>query len=76
MPQEAATGGVYHSELSGKDYPRVQILSVKDVLEDHRKPDLPLLVLPAYLKAQRSRQDRWTRENCSGPSPPRLSQET
>jgi site-specific DNA-methyltransferase (adenine-specific) len=51
MRQEAATGGVYHSELSGKDYPRVQILSVKDILEDHRRPDLPLLVLPAYQKA-------------------------
>ena len=51
MRQEAATGGVYHSELSGKDYPRVQILSIKDILEDDRKPDLPLLVLPAYQKA-------------------------
>ena len=55
MRQEAATGGVYHSALSGRDYQRVQILSIKDILEDHRKPDLPLLVLPAYQQAERVR---------------------
>jgi DNA modification methylase len=55
MRQEAATAGVYHSELSGRDHQRIQILSIKDVLEDRRKPELPLLVLPAYQQAERVR---------------------
>ena len=52
MRQEAATAGVYHSALSGRDYPRVQLLSIRELLEEHRRPDLPLLVLPAYQQAQ------------------------
>ncbi len=53
MRQEATTAGVYHSELSGRDYQRIQILTVRDLLEEHRRPDLPLLVLPAYQQAER-----------------------
>jgi hypothetical protein len=41
--------------VSGKDYPRVQIFTIRDLLEEHRKPDLPLLVLPTYQKAERVR---------------------
>ncbi len=55
MRQEAATAGVYHFELSGRDYQRIQIISISDILEDHRKPELPLLVLPAYQHAERVR---------------------
>jgi len=55
MKQEAAIAGTYHSELSGKDYPRLQILTIRELLEEHRKPDLPLLVLPTYQKAERVR---------------------
>jgi len=29
------------STLSGRDYPRIQILTIRDLLEEHRKPDLP-----------------------------------
>jgi hypothetical protein len=53
MRHEAATAGAYHSELSGRDYQKLQILSIKDILEDRRKPELPLLVLPAYQQAER-----------------------
>jgi hypothetical protein len=53
MKQEAAIAGTYHSELSGKDYPRLQILTIRELLEEHRKPDLPLLVLSACQKAVR-----------------------
>jgi site-specific DNA-methyltransferase (adenine-specific) len=53
MKQEAAIAGTYHSEVSGKDYPRLQILTIRELLEEHRKPDLPLLVLPTYQKAER-----------------------
>ena len=53
MRQEAATAGVYHSALSGRDYPRIQLLTIRELLEEHRRPDLPLLVLPAYQQAER-----------------------
>ena len=53
MKQEAAIAGRYHSEVSGKDYPRLQILTIRELLEEHRKPDLPLLVLPTYQRAER-----------------------
>jgi site-specific DNA-methyltransferase (adenine-specific) len=53
MQLEATTAGVYHSELSGRDYQRIQILTIRQLLEEHRLPDLPLLVLPAYQQAER-----------------------
>jgi len=53
MRQEAAEAGYYHSDLSGKDYPRLQILTVRELLEEGRKPSLPLLVLSAYQRAER-----------------------
>ncbi|MES2210092.1 MAG: DNA methyltransferase [Chloroflexota bacterium] len=53
MRLEASTAGVYHSELSGRDYPRIQILTIAELLEEHRRPDLPLLVLPTYQRAER-----------------------
>lgn len=39
MKQEATVAGMYHSEASGKDYPRVQILTIRELLEEHRKPE-------------------------------------
>ncbi len=48
MRQEAATAGQYHSEVTSKDYPRVQILTVRDLLEKGRKPDLPPLLTTVY----------------------------
>jgi site-specific DNA-methyltransferase (adenine-specific) len=53
MRQEAATAGVYHSDLSGRDYQKIQILTIRELLEEHRRPDLPLLVLPSYQRAER-----------------------
>jgi site-specific DNA-methyltransferase (adenine-specific) len=53
MRLEASTAGVYHSDLSGRDYGRIQILTIADLLEEHRRPDLPLLVLPTYQRAER-----------------------
>lgn len=53
MHLEATTAGVYRSELSGRDYPRIQILTIRELLEEHRRPDLPVLVLPAYQQAER-----------------------
>jgi site-specific DNA-methyltransferase (adenine-specific) len=53
MQLEATTAGAYQSALSGRDYPRIQILTIRELLEEHRRPDLPVLVLPAYQQAQR-----------------------
>jgi DNA modification methylase len=53
MHLEATTAGIYHSELSGRDYQRIQILTIRELLEEHRRPDLPVLVLPAYQQAER-----------------------
>jgi DNA modification methylase len=53
MHLEATTAGVYHSDLSGRDYPRIQILTIRELLDEHRRPDLPVLVLPAFQQAQR-----------------------
>jgi site-specific DNA-methyltransferase (adenine-specific) len=51
MRQEAAEAGFYHSDVSGRDYPRLQIVTIRELLEEGRKPNLPLLVLPDYQKA-------------------------
>jgi DNA modification methylase len=55
MKAGAAAAGYYHSAVSGKDYPRVQILSIRELLEEGRKPQLPLLILPTYQRAERIR---------------------
>jgi len=52
MKVEAAGAGTYWSELANRDYPRVQIVTVKDLLEG-RRPTLPLLVLPTFQQAER-----------------------
>jgi len=67
MKQEAAIAGTYHSEVSGKDYPRLQILTIRELLEEHRKPDLPLLVLPTYQKAERVEKKAAEQRELFGP---------
>ncbi len=51
MKRAAAQAGYCHSELSGKDYPRLQILTIRELLDEGRKPLLPLLVLQTYQQA-------------------------
>jgi DNA modification methylase len=53
MLLEASTAGVYTSPISGKDYPRIQILTIRQLLEEHAKPMLPLLLMPTYQQAER-----------------------
>ncbi len=55
MKAEAAAAGVYYSEVSGKDYPAIQLLTIRELLEEGRRPQLPLLILPAYQRAERVR---------------------
>ena len=53
MRDEAAQAGSWHSELFGKDYPKIQIITAKEILEDEKKPDLPPLISEQYRKAER-----------------------
>ena len=53
MQLEATTAGVYQSAFSGREYPRIQLITIRELLEEHRRPDLPVLVLPAYQQAER-----------------------
>jgi site-specific DNA-methyltransferase (adenine-specific) len=52
MLQEAAAAGEFYSELSKRSYPKIQIITIRELL-DGRKPEIPLLVLPAYQQADR-----------------------
>lgn len=53
MELEATTAGFYASPIDGRDYPRIQILTIRELLEDHKKPMLPLLILSPYQQAER-----------------------
>ncbi len=53
MKLEATTAGVYTSPIHGRDYPRIQILTVAELLEEGKKPMLPLLILSPYQQAER-----------------------
>jgi DNA modification methylase len=48
MRVEAATAGKYHSPVSDLDYERVQILTIREILEQRKQPALPPLVTPQY----------------------------
>jgi site-specific DNA-methyltransferase (adenine-specific) len=53
MREEATTAGVWHSNVWNRDYPRIQILSIRELLEEHRGPDLPTFVHAPYQQAER-----------------------
>jgi DNA modification methylase len=53
MRLEADTAGLYHSELWNRDYPRIQILSIRELLEEGKRPLLPPFVLPTYQQAEK-----------------------
>lgn len=65
MRVEATTAGLWHSELAGRDYPRIQILTIRDLL-DGKRPALPLLVLPTYQQAEVVRPDTGQQELALG----------
>jgi hypothetical protein len=41
IPAEAASAGFYHSEVMGKDYPKVQVLSIKGLLDGVERLQIP-----------------------------------
>ncbi len=53
MRLEADTAGLFHSELWKRDYPRIQILSIRELLEEGKKPHLPPFVMSSYQEAER-----------------------
>jgi site-specific DNA-methyltransferase (adenine-specific) len=53
MRAVAAQAGLYHSDWDDKDYPRLQVLSLADLLERDLEPTLPPAVREPYAKAQR-----------------------
>lgn len=53
MRDEATQAGSWHSELFGKDYQKIQIITAKEILEEEKKPDLPPLIAPQYRQAER-----------------------
>jgi site-specific DNA-methyltransferase (adenine-specific) len=72
MREEAATAGLYHSDVSNRDYPRLQILTIRDLIEKGRKPNLPPLVSAAF------RETFWSDEDVPKvprPKRPRLIRE-
>jgi site-specific DNA-methyltransferase (adenine-specific) len=46
MRKEAASAGIYRSEMHHKDYPRLQILTVEELLKDSHRPNPACLKLP------------------------------
>lgn len=42
MRDEALAAGVYHHELLNRDYPRIQIVTVREMIEENQRIDLPL----------------------------------
>ena len=57
MRLEANSSGLYHSDLWHRDYSRLQILTIKELLEQGKKPALPPFVMPTYQQAERVRVD-------------------
>jgi site-specific DNA-methyltransferase (adenine-specific) len=53
MRDEATAAGSWHSNVWNRDYPKIQILSIRELLEEHRKPDLPTFVHTPYQQAER-----------------------
>ncbi len=54
MRLEATTAGMYR--VWERDYPKIQIVSIRELLEEGRKPALPPLVLPTFHQAERVKE--------------------
>jgi hypothetical protein len=42
-------------EVNGRDYPAIQVLTIREVL-DGKRPEVPLLVLPTYQQAEKIKE--------------------
>ena len=52
MREEAVSAGFYHHALLNRDYPRIQIVTIQELIEEGRRIDLPLSV--AVLKSAKA----------------------
>lgn len=52
MLKEANAAGRFHHELMGRDYPRIEIVTVREIIEQRRRLDLPMS-MAVVKKAQR-----------------------
>jgi len=46
MTSEAKSAGFYHHELMGRDYNKIQIVTIQEMIEDDKKLDIPLTKSP------------------------------
>ena len=53
MKDEAAQAGSWHSDLYDKSYPKIQIITAREIIEEGKMPDLPPLLAPQYRQAER-----------------------
>jgi hypothetical protein len=65
MRREATTAGLYR--VWERDYPKIQILSIRELLEDGRQAALPPLVGSTYQKAERVREQGGEQERLFDP---------
>jgi hypothetical protein len=58
MIEDAKAAGTYHLAIMGKSYDRIQIVTVKEIIEQDRRLDIPtsLDVLKAARRAAKERQ--------------------
>lgn len=42
MTKEAKQCGLYHHEAMGRDYPCIQIITIKEIIESKKRLDVPL----------------------------------
>ena len=57
MLKEAVAGGFFHSDLREKEYPKIQVRTVSQMLEG-KGFELPLQQVPSYQTAQRERRSQ------------------
>lgn len=57
MLKEAVTAGFYHSPGWNRDYPRVQILTVKDLINGTARLEMPLAEFTTFKQAQQVKED-------------------
>ncbi|MBA7680456.1 hypothetical protein ES703_88772 [subsurface metagenome] len=60
IPAEAASAGFYHSEIMNKDYPKVQVLTVKGLLEGIERLKIPQIAPDdiTFKRAERINKDK------------------
>ena len=62
MRQEAVTAGYYHSPGWNQDYPRIQILTVKNLLDGTARLEMPPAEFTTFKKAQQVKEQDHTQK--------------